>query len=148
NAGNAGSTYLWSTGATTQVITVDTTGLGTGTFTFSVTVTSNLGCQASDAVQVTFDPCVGLPETWVTELEVYPNPNQGRFDIRLTTPYPSHSQLWLTNALGEMVWNTGIEGPQSAQAYSVSLPALPAGVYFLRYSSGESTLTRKVVIQH
>ncbi len=148
NAGNAGSTYQWSTGATTQVITVDTTGLGTGTFTFSVTVTSNLGCQASDAVQVTFDPCVGLPETWVTELEVYPNPNQGRFDIRLTTPYPSHSQLWLTNALGEMVWNTGIEGPQSAQAYSVSLPALPAGVYFLRYSSGESTLTRKVVIQH
>ena len=55
DAGNPGSTYLWSTGeppetiATTQTITVATSG------TYSVTVTNDAGV-ATDAVTVTFYP--------------------------------------------------------------------------------------------
>ncbi|PWT99543.1 MAG: hypothetical protein C5B52_10480 [Bacteroidetes bacterium] len=49
DAGNAGATYLWSTGATTQTISVNTTG------TYSVTVTAG-GCSASDNVNVTVNP--------------------------------------------------------------------------------------------
>jgi hypothetical protein len=51
DAGNPGATYLWSTGATSQTITVSTTG------TYSVVV-SNAGGSGSDAVDVTvMDPC-------------------------------------------------------------------------------------------
>lgn len=46
NAGNAGATYLWSTGATTQSITVNTSG------TYSVTVTKGT-CTGTDAINVT-----------------------------------------------------------------------------------------------
>ncbi len=47
DAGNVGSTYLWSTGATTQTISVNLAG------TYSVQVTNVGGCVASDAMVVT-----------------------------------------------------------------------------------------------
>ncbi|MGQ1909646.1 gliding motility-associated C-terminal domain-containing protein, partial [Marinifilum sp. RC60d5] len=56
NAGNAGSTYLWSTGETTQTITVSTSG------NYSVVVTDANGCSATDDVNVTVhtNPIVDL----------------------------------------------------------------------------------------
>lgn len=48
NAGNPGSSYLWSTGATTQSIAVTSEG------TYSVTVTDANGCVKSDAGTITF----------------------------------------------------------------------------------------------
>lgn len=56
DAGHTGSTYLWNTGATTQTLTVDTTG------SYSVMVTGNDGCKATDTANVTFygNPTVTL----------------------------------------------------------------------------------------
>src|ERR1017187_6250602 len=42
NAGNAGATFLWNTGATTQTISPTTTG------SYSVTVTNSIGCRNED----------------------------------------------------------------------------------------------------
>lgn len=47
DAGNVGSTYLWSTGATTRTIRVSAAG------TYSVNVTNTSGCSASDAIVIT-----------------------------------------------------------------------------------------------
>lgn len=49
NAANPGATYTWSTGATTQTITVNTDG------TYSITVTK-ASCQFSDTISVAFAP--------------------------------------------------------------------------------------------
>ncbi len=50
DAGNTGSTYLWSTGATTKTIRVSKAG------TYSVEVTNAGGCKSTDAVVVTNKP--------------------------------------------------------------------------------------------
>ncbi len=49
-AGNPGSTYLWSTGATTSTLSVGTPG------TYSVIVTNTTSCQKSDVINVTSRP--------------------------------------------------------------------------------------------
>jgi len=60
DAGNPGSTYLWSTEETTQTITISEPG------TYSVTVTDENGCESSDEINVTFtDPIYSIA---VTEL--------------------------------------------------------------------------------
>jgi len=46
DAGNAGATYAWNTGATTQSIIVSTTG------TYSVLVTTANGCTGSDTINI------------------------------------------------------------------------------------------------
>jgi PKD repeat protein len=76
NAGNAGMTYLWSTGATTQTIVVDTTG------TYSVTVRNAQGYPVTDTRVITLGPaavsatistnypqgaCVGTPITFMAK---------------------------------------------------------------------------------
>ncbi len=58
NAGNPGASYLWSTGATTQTITV-------GNGTFWVTVTSASGCVATDTITFTGGPIVALGQDTV-----------------------------------------------------------------------------------
>jgi hypothetical protein len=50
NSGNAGSTILWSTGATSPTITVNTAG------DYSVTVTNILGCSTTDNSVVVENP--------------------------------------------------------------------------------------------
>ena len=50
NAGNAGSTYSWNTGATTQQINVTTTG------NYWVKVTNSFGCIGADTINLTFSP--------------------------------------------------------------------------------------------
>jgi hypothetical protein len=50
DAGNVGNTYLWSTGATTQTITVSVSG------SYVATVTNSFNCSASDTVDVTINP--------------------------------------------------------------------------------------------
>jgi hypothetical protein len=47
DAGNAGSTFAWSNGATTQTISVSNSGI------YTVTVTDGFGCTGNDAVALT-----------------------------------------------------------------------------------------------
>jgi predicted transcriptional regulator len=54
DAGNPGATFDWSTGATTQTITVDNSG------TYSVTVTNENGCSAFDSSVVTIDTVLAV----------------------------------------------------------------------------------------
>lgn len=60
DAGNEGSTYLWSTGEETQTIVAS----GTGVTEFWVDVTNSNGCTVSDTVAITFAemPIVDLGE--------------------------------------------------------------------------------------
>lgn len=74
NAGNTGSSYAWSTGATTQTLTIDTTGRGVGAFSIRITVTTPQGCINKDTVVVTFAVCAGITEESIGSVITYPNP--------------------------------------------------------------------------
>ena len=61
DAGNAGSTYLWSTGETSQTITLQEPA-GSGTQTYWAEVTSEQGCVSTDTIEINFalQPVVSL----------------------------------------------------------------------------------------
>lgn len=50
DAGNPGDNYVWSTGATTQTVLADTSGM------YAVTVTNSALCTAADTINITVNP--------------------------------------------------------------------------------------------
>jgi hypothetical protein len=86
DAQNSGATYLWNTGATTQMITVSTSG------TYDVQVTNSYGCTDSDTINITINPL--------------PNANAGPDvticsgdSVMLSGNGPFSSYLWTDNVV-------------------------------------------------
>ncbi|GAB3692344.1 hypothetical protein GCM10027592_11200 [Spirosoma flavus] len=101
---NGTGTYLWSTGATTSSITVNTAN------TYSVTLTAANGCKASNSAQVSQDN--SMPSVSI-------NPSSST----LSCTNPSVTLNAVGN--GTFVWNTGATTPSisatAAGTYSVTL---------------------------
>lgn len=120
DAGNAGATYLWSNGATTQTIDVDSIG------TFSVTVTTALGCTATNSVEV-------VNTTSTTRLEkqtlaVFPNPANNFIvveanDLNLET-------ATIINNVGQIVGKVTIQNNTQ-----INVEYLTSGMYFIQFQN-------------
>lgn len=102
NAGNPGSSYLWSNGATTQSITPSASG------TYSVTVTTPQNCSA------TFDADVVLAPAITVALGNDTSICQGQA-LTLNAGSPGATYLWSTGATTQLI-NAGSSG-----TYSVSV---------------------------
>ncbi|MFC1734270.1 GEVED domain-containing protein, partial [candidate division KSB1 bacterium] len=102
NAGTGFDAYLWSNGATTQTVTVDSTGVGFGSVFYSVTVTLN-GCTAEDQIMITFYNNIGLNDETIEEsITIYPNPSKGMFAITITG-FVDDIDMKVYNDLGQLL---------------------------------------------
>jgi hypothetical protein len=80
-AGSGFQSYTWSTGATTQSITVDSSGTGIGTKLVYAQVSNSFGCVKRDSINVTFDICSGIADNEKSVIRVYPNPFQNTINL-------------------------------------------------------------------
>lgn len=99
NAANAGSSYQWTTGETTQQITVNSSG------SYGVTVTSSNGCAASDAITIGFN---ALPIDALMDVTAC----TGTTTV-LDAGNPGATYLWNTGATSQTL------EPSTAGTYSV-----------------------------
>jgi hypothetical protein len=121
NAGNPGSSYVWSTGATGQSINVT----ASGTYTVTVTEPSG-GCQTSDAIQVVISqpPIVDLGPDFFACLSA-----------TLDAGNPGATYLWSTGDTGQSltiaasgtysVTVTSPDGCQNTDAVLVTIGSPP-----------------------
>ncbi len=132
--GTAPYTYAWSTSPiqTTQTAT----GLGSGSYT--VCITDSKGCIACNTASVGVG--VGITESNPNStISVYPNPViGGQFTV---AGIQSSGELMLYNFIGEVVYQTTINGKQK----TINLPEVNEGIYFLKVKSEEGIETRKLV---
>jgi predicted outer membrane repeat protein len=133
NAANAGATYLWNTGATTQTIDVDENG------TYIVNVTDVNTCTNHDTIIVKFIPTdvnnTILENAGVT---VIPNPAKEYIVINITEAKILNTKAVLTDMSGRNVLITDIREAQQ----KISLQGLTAGTYILRL---QNNLTYRII---
>lgn len=137
NAGNNGSTFLWSTGATTQTITVTTSG------TYSVTVT-NPSCSpfiATDEITVTINDCTEISEIEGNEVgfSIFPNPTNGDFTLVFINTSNENNVAEIYDVAGRRVHTQII--PENASKINFSLgDNFSKGLYIVKIGKDNQLL--------
>ncbi len=144
DAGSGFSSYLWSTGASTQTINLDGSVLGTGTFNFSVTVTNQFGCDNSDTISIVVDPCIGIKNPGHEKtVSIVPNPANDHFMLMI--PDNGKTEVLIINSSGQIVGKHQINNDISTPNH-INTNQLPAGYYLVTVKTSEKVYNGKLVI--
>ncbi len=120
---SGGVSYQWLNGPATDTFTVSL--LADSSFTVSVIDTN--GCLGNYTQLVTVSSCTGLSEyseMSTSQLNIYPNPNNGSFTLRSN----QEGIYYIRNELGQLVNTIKVNASNN---YSASITDLQAGIYFV-----------------
>ena len=147
DAGNPGSSFLWSTGEESGTILVDSSGMVAGMKTVYVEVTSAEGCLSSDTLRITFIECLGVDErNMAGALQVFPNPGNGLFTIIPDVEHPTRAVLRVINNTGVTVYEEKDILLEPGAKLELDLRELPEALYTLQILSSNSVYSAGVVI--
>lgn len=147
DAGSGYSSYLWSTGDSTQQIVIDSTGTGAATATIWVKVQGSNGCEGSDTILVHFVHNPGMEESLMTPvIRISPNPNNGRFTLEFKDFSEKPSLIEIFGVDGKCVLRQMISPEEQDQSMHMDAGHLNHGIYLIKVSTPTSSLVRKMVI--
>jgi hypothetical protein len=124
---------------------------GVGTYTLTYSFTNTAGCTGTATVVAKVEDCPErirvLSENAVL---LYPNPNNGRFNIRINSVLYNYLNMKVFTSGGQLVRNQEFGGLVYGREISIDLTTLPADVYLVKfyYKDGARTAekTFKVII--
>jgi hypothetical protein len=119
------NSYTWSTGATSQSISVSPT----VSTVYTVSTTYSAGCTDSRTFNVTVNVCTGLNETEfaTNSVRIFPNPAKEQLNISLNNIALIGKNYTITNALGQ-VMATGVFNKQTME---LTIQQFSSGLYQL-----------------
>ncbi|PLX04804.1 MAG: hypothetical protein C0595_01790 [Marinilabiliales bacterium] len=148
NAGNSGSSYLWSNGEETQSITVDTAGYGYGVQEYSVEVTSQNGCVSSDEITLEFVDCTGINELENTvDVKVYPNPSNGIFNLKINADKSSLVEIMVVSTNGRVVYKKSDVNLNGESNINIDLSTFAKGAYQLLIRNDKGMINKKLILK-
>ena len=149
DAGNEGATYLWSTGETTQTVTIDSTGMNNDNQKMvSVIVTNEYACSANDEMLISYEDCSGIEEfSSLRNLSVYPNPNQGNFEISFHSVKVQEINIEIVNMLGAIVYQEKLDVNEGNIQHSVDVNTLTAQSYLIILKNADGQIIKRLIIE-
>jgi hypothetical protein len=114
---------------------------------YVVTVTNAAGCAATSAVLPVI--IIGITPSGFANfgLQVYPNPNGGKFTVRLDLERDRNVTLRIFDLVGKQVWSQQGDLPFGEWKQAIDLSQLTKGTYMLDVTSEGQRMTTKVVVQ-
>lgn len=136
--GNGANTYSWNTGATVPVLSFTLS----ITTTYTLTGTDNNGCSKTTTVTQFVATCIGLEdqEANTIGLDIYPNPNNGNFNVRSDVDIT----LNIINNLGQLVDTLYLSENNKKE---ITVNNLPNGIYFITGQNNGVKVNKKIIIQ-
>ncbi len=149
DAANEGASYLWSTGAETQAVMVDTTGLnGAMEQLVSVVVTDEFACEGTDEILISYQDCSGVDDlTSIEDLKVYPNPNTGIFEISLNALQQQNVEINIMNMMGAIVYQENLSMEYGKVNHTIDVSDLAAQTYFLVIKTNNAQVVKRLIIE-
>ncbi len=84
----------------------------------------------------------------VNELNIYPNPNHGIFNINFLTPEKGKTTISVMNMEGKIVYNEAINNFSGSYNGTINISNVAAGFYTIRIKVGAKQLFRKINIDN
>jgi hypothetical protein len=147
----ANHTYSWSatngnivSGQGTNAAQVQWLKPGIGKI--KVQVTNMLNCSGADSIIVNIGNVRIAEINSFSQLELFPNPNNGDFKLKVTSNKASETRISLINLLGQEIWADNKTLSEGAQEIDLSTN-LDAGVYILRLNNEDGQVMKSVVIR-
>lgn len=138
NAGNANNSYLWSTGDTTQTLTINNepeNGL------VWVTVFNEFGCAASDTISIILVTDFKQINIINFEIQLFPNPVEDYLTVQSSQPITS---VEVINMVGQIVYKTETFN-KSESELKFPTSNLSSGIYYLRVNNKIGNVSKKFV---
>jgi hypothetical protein len=116
----------------------------TGTYDINAVATDNLNAlTSSPAVKIS----VSFKNEYPDIINLYPNPNTGRFSINLLSPLPDEENaVIITNLSGQTVYYGALEKKEHTMQLDLSYTT--AGKYILMITSGKRIITTRKFIKN
>lgn len=135
--GTAPYVYIWDNGQNTATANFTSNG------TYSVTATDNNGCTFVTSVNVTI---VAIDEiATLSTLNIFPNPTSADVMVDLEMTTANEVTLRVVNTTGQTVINRNL-GTIQSDRIQVRTADLTTGVYFMHFTIGTETVSRKLVV--
>lgn len=83
----------------------------------------------------------------VLEMDVFPNPNNGKFSVKFNNPEKSDVMVKVFNESGKEVYRQLLESVKGEQRVEIELGTKSKGNYLVSVTAGTRQITKKVVIQ-
>ncbi len=148
DAGYPGSSYLWSTGETTQTIIVDTTNYEVGEYNFSVSVITPLSCEGNDEIKVEFLDCTGINESKATvSIVAYPNPSSGIINLKLESVNNEIIDIKISGINGNVIYFEKAVSVDKSLNKQIDLRNFANGVYTLFVIGENYIVDEKIILQ-
>jgi hypothetical protein len=139
DAGAGFGSYLWSTTAVTQTISVNTNGQ------YIVTVTT-AGCSDSDTINVNFTSGITNVDGSVTTMRLYPNPTSGPFNVQIDNLETNNLTIDILDMTGRVVYTRYVGSVSGNVIEAFDMTELRMGAYSIRMNAnGKSTQLRFII---
>ena len=125
---------------------------GIGTFPITYSFTNTAGCTNTSTINIKVEDCGERIRRLIDNgVLVYPNPNNGRFNIKVNSTLYNYLGMKVYNTAGETVWTQYFNSLVYARVVPVNLSRLPNGTYIVKiyYDDGIRTSEKsfRMVIQ-
>jgi hypothetical protein len=123
-----------------------------GNWTFWITdvnvdgVLSNIDSITLNICSVGLVPNLSIEDNSFEAFNIYPNPNQGSFNIELSSTYSDETTIQVYDLLGKLVYEKEFLN-NSSLLKSVDLSNPSSGVYIVKVNQGKSSISKKLIVK-
>lgn len=83
----------------------------------------------------------------VEQLDIYPNPSSGSFDMKLSTDNKAPLKIEVFNMHGQRIFDETLYDHKGEYSNTISLGNSGKGTYFIQVGQGKHIITKKLVVQ-
>ncbi len=148
DAGAGFNSYTWSTGESTQTITIDSAGTGIGIKTVWVRVTDNYNCPGTDTININFTQHPGISEAGAgSSIQIIPNPSDGMFSLMLKGTPAGEYLVEVFSYDGRLVYRSLFMINSGNESVKLNIQHFADGVYRIKVTGNGRIENGNIVIR-